>query len=94
MGRGVTSDPPTDKTTPVGSASSQDHGRSNMRGWGGGGQSISRPRGVQEKVSAQPPCQEGDLPSRSMPSVPPPAAPEGTQPQWGGRPRSALHDPV
>ena len=30
-----------------------------------------------------------------MPSVPPPpAAPEGTQPQWGGWPRSALHDPT
>ena len=29
-----------------------------------------------------------------MPSVPPPAAPEGTQPQHGGQPRSALHDPM
>ena len=52
MGRGVTSNPPTDKTTPVGSASSQDHGRSNMRGRGGSGRSVSHPRGVQEKVSA------------------------------------------
>ena len=94
MGRGVTSDPPTDKTTPVGGTYSQDHGRSNTRGWGGGGQSISHPRGVQEKARAQPPHQEDDLPSGSTPSVPPPAAPEGTQPQRGGRPRSALHDPT
>ena len=36
-GRGVTSDAPTDKTTPTGSASSQDCGRSNMKGWGGSG---------------------------------------------------------
>ena len=93
-GRGVASDPPTDKTTPVGGTSSQDHGRSNTRGQGGGGQSVSHPRGMQEKVSAQPPCQEGDLPSRLTPSVPPPPAPEGTQPQWEGRPRSTLHDPA
>ena len=53
MGRGVASDPPTNKTTPVGSTSSQDHGRSNMRGWGGGGRSVSHPRGVQEKASVQ-----------------------------------------
>ena len=93
-GRGVTSDPPTDKTAPVGGASPQDHGRSNMRGWGGGSQSISHPRGMQDKASAQPPCQEGDLPSGSMPSVPPPPAPERTQPQQGGQPRSALCDPA
>ena len=43
-------------------------------------------------VSAQPPCQEGDLPSRSMPSAP--LAPERTQPQRGGRTRSALRDPA
>ena len=49
---------------------------------------------MQEKVSAQPPHQEGDLPSRLMPSVPPPPAPEGIQPQQGGQPRSALHDPM
>ena len=42
----------------------------------------------------QPLYQEGDLPSRSVPSFPPPAAPEGTQPQWGGWPRSTLHNPV
>ena len=94
MGRGVTADAPTDKTAPVGSMCVQDHGRSSMRGWGGGGQSVSHPRGVQKKASAQPPCQEGNLPSRSTPCVPPPPAPEGTQPQWGGRPRSALHDPA
>ena len=29
-----------------------------------------------------------------MPSVPPPAAPEGMQPQYGGRPRFTLHDPA
>ena len=86
-GRGVISDPPTDKTAPMGGASSQDRGRSNTR-------SISCPRGVQEKASAQPPHQEGDLPSGLMPSVPPPPAPEGTQPQWGGWRRSALHDPT
>ena len=45
-------------------------------------------------MSVQPPHQEGDLPSGSMPSVPPPAAPEGTQPQHRGWPRSALRDPV
>ena len=96
MGRGVTSDPPppTDKTAPMGGTSLQDRGRSNTRGWGGGGQSVSHPRGVQEKASTQLPHQEGNLPSRSMPSVPPPAALEGTQPQRGGRPRSALHDPA
>ena len=49
---------------------------------------------MQEKASVQPPHQEGDLPSRSMPSVPPPAAPEGTQSQWGGWPRSALRNPA
>ena len=93
-GRGVASDHSADKTTPGGSASSQDRGRPTTRGWGDGGQSISHPRGAQGKASAQPPHQEGDLPSRSMPSVPPPAAPEGTQPQHGGWPRSALRDPA
>ena len=43
----------------------------------------------------QPPCQEGVLPSGSMPSAPPPSpAPERTQPQWGGQTRSTLHDPT
>ena len=92
-GRGVISDTPTDKTTPVGGTSSQDCRRPTMRGWGDGGRSISRPRGIPGKASVRPPRQEGDLPSRSMPSVPPPA-PERTQPQRGGQPRSALHDPA
>ena len=35
-GRGVASNTPTDKTTPMGSASSQDRRRSNTRGWEGG----------------------------------------------------------
>ena len=73
-GRGVTSDVPTDKTAPVGGAGSQDHGRSNTRGRGGSSRSVSHPRGVQEKASAQLPHQEGDLPSGSTPSAPPPAA--------------------
>ena len=93
-GRGIACNLPTDKTAPVGGASSQDHGRSSTRGRGGGGRSISHPRGVQEKGSTQPPHQEGDLPSRSMPSAPPPPAPEVTQPQWGGRPRSTLCNSV
>ena len=93
-GRGVTADAPTDKTTPVFGASPQDRGRSNMRGWGGSSRSVSCPRGMQEKASAQPLCQEGDLPSRSIPSVPPPLAPEGTQPQQEGRRRSTLRDPA
>ena len=72
-----------------------DHGRPSTRGWGGSSQSVSHPKGILGKVSVQLPCQEGDLPSGSMPSVPPPPpAPERTQPQWGGHPRSALHDPV
>ena len=93
-GRGVASDSPANKTAPVGSVSSQDCGRSDMRGRGGGGRSVSRPRGVQEKASVQLPHQEGDLPSGLTPSIPQPPTPEGTQPRQGGRPRSALHDPV
>ena len=69
MGRGVSADAPTDKTTPVGDA--PDHGRPSTRGQGGGGRSVSCPRGVPGKASAQPPIQEGDLPSGSTPSVPP-----------------------
>ena len=81
--RGVASDPSTDKTAPAGSASSQDCGRPTTRGWGDGGQSVSHPRGggCRRRLSVQPPCQEGNFPSGSMPSVPPPAAPERTQPQ-------------
>ena len=93
-GRGVASDPSTDKTAPVGGASSQDRGRPTTRGQGDDGQSVSHPRGAQGKVSVQPLHQEGDLPSGPMPSVPPPAAPEGTQPQHGGQPRSTLHNPA
>ena len=93
-GRGVASNTSTDKTTPAGSASSQDHGRPTTRGWGGGGLIHQSPQGVQKKASVQLPCQEGDLPSTSMPSVLPPVAPKETQPQHGGQPRTALHDPV
>ena len=89
-GRGVASDPSADKTTPTGGTSSQDCGRPTTRGRGDSSQSISCPRGAQGKASVQPPCQGVDLSSRSMPSVSPPAAPEGTQPQHGGWPRSAL----
>ena len=93
VGRGVTADAPTDKTAPVGDI--PDHGKPSMRGQGGGSQSISCPRGIPGKASVQPLHQEGDLPSGSMPSVPPPPpAPERTQPQQGGRPRSTLHDPA
>ena len=92
-GRGVAADAPTDKTAPVGDV--PDCRRPSTRGWGGGSQSISHPRGIPGKASAQPPCQEGDLPSGSRPSVPPPPpAPERTQPQRGGQPRSALRDPM
>ena len=95
MGRGVTADTPTDKTTPVGDI--PDHRRPSTRGRGGGSQSVSCPRGVPGKTSAQPLCQEGDLPSGLTPSVPPPLpppAPQRTQPWWGGQPRSALRNPV
>ena len=92
--RGVMFDPSADKTAPTGSPSSQDCRRPTTRGWGDSGQSISCPRGVQEKVSVQPPHQEGDLPSGSMPSVPPPAAPERTPPQQGGWPKTSHCDPA
>ena len=94
MGRGVIADTPTDKTTPMGGAM-QDHGRPTARGQGHGSRSVSHPRDVPGKTSAQPLHQEGDLPSGLMPSAPlPPPAPERTQPQRGGWPRSALHDPT
>ena len=93
-GRGVAFDPSAEKTAPASGPSSQDHGRPTTRGWGDSGRSISHPRGVQEKVSVQPPHQEGDLPSGSMPSVPPPAAPERTQPQQGGQPKTSHCDPT
>ena len=92
--RGVTFNPSIDKTAPVGGPSSQDHRRPITRGWGDGGQSVSCPRGVQEKMSIQPLHQEGDLPSGSTPNVPPPTAPERTLPQLGGRPRTSHRDPT
>ena len=94
MGRGVVADTPADKTTPMGGAT-QDCGRPTTRGRGHGSRSVSRPRGTPGTAGAQPPRQEGDLPSRSMPSAPPPPpAPERTQPQRGGWTRSALRDPT
>ena len=92
--RGVTFDPSADKTAPAGGPSSQDHGRPTTRGRGDSGRSVSRPKGVQEKTSMPPPHQEGDLPSGSTPSVPPPMAPERTPPQPGGRPRTSHCDPA
>ena len=94
MGRGVTSDSCIDKAAPAGGQGSQDCGRPTTRGWGDSGRSVSHPRVVQEKVSVQPPCQEGDLPSGSMPSVPPPAAPERTLPQQGGWPKTSHCNPA
>ena len=91
-GRGVTFDSPLDKTSPTPGPSLQDCGRPTTRGWGDGGRSVGCPRGVQEKVSVQPPHQEGNLPSRSTPSVPPPAVPERTPSQPGGWPRTSHHD--
>ena len=70
-GRGVTADAPIDKTAPVGDA--QDRGRPSMRGHGDGSRSVSRPRGTPGKASAQPPCQEGNVPSALTHSLPPPA---------------------
>ena len=93
-GRGVIADTPTDKTTPM-DVATQDHGRPTARGRGHGSQSVSHPRGVPGMASVQPPCWEGDLPSRSTPSAPPPPPPpERTQPQRGGWTRSTLHDPM
>ena len=93
-GRGVVFDPSTEKTAPASSPSSRDHGRPTTRGQGDSGRSISHPRGVQEKASVQLPHQEDDLTSRSMPSVPPPEAPERTPSQQGGQPKTSLHDPM
>ena len=73
----------------------QDCRRPTMRGRGHCSQSISHPRGVPGMASVQPPCQEGNLPSGSMPSAPPPPpVPQRTQPQQGGQTRSTLRDPV
>ena len=40
------------------------------------------------------PHQEGDLPSRVPPNVPPATAPKSTLPHWGGRARTSPCDPV
>ena len=92
--RGVTFNSSIDKTAPAGSQSSEDHSRQRIRGRGDGGQSASRPRGVQEKTSGQMPCQEGDSPSGATPNVPPTTAPESTSPQWGGQARTSPRDPA
>ena len=93
-GRGVTFNSPIDKTAPTGGQSSEDCGRPITRGRGDSGQSASHPRGVQEKTSRQMPHQEGDLPSRVTPNVPPTTAPESTLPQQGGWARTLPHDPA
>ena len=98
-GRGVTFDSSFNKAAPAGGQSTKDHGRQRTRGWGGSGQSASHPRGVQEKssiqkTSRQTPHQEGDLPSRVPPNIPPTTAPESTLPQQGSRVRTLPRDPV
>ena len=70
-GRGVASNPSTDKTAPTGGASSQDCRRPTTTGQGDGGRSISHPRGIQGNAKVQLPHQEGNMPSRSMPGIPP-----------------------
>ena len=91
--RGVTYDSPVDKTSPTPSQSSEDHGRQRTREWGDDGRSTSYST-VQEKTGRQLPCQEGDLPSRATPNVPPTTTPEGTLPQLGGWPRTLPRDPT
>ena len=93
-GRGVTFDSSINKTAPAGSQSSKDCRRQGTRGWGDGGQSASHPREVQEKTSRQTPHQEGDLPSRATPNIPPTTAPESTPPQWGSQARTFPRDPT
>ena len=61
---------------------------------GDGGQSVSRPRGVQEKAGRQTPCQEGDLPSVETQNVPPARAPGSTLPQRGSGARTLPCDPA
>ena len=93
-GWGAVADTPADKTTPTG-GTTQDRRRPVARGQGHGSCSISHPRGAPEMASVQRQHQEGNLPSRSMPSgrsLPP--APERTQPQQRGGKRSALRDPA
>ena len=93
-GRGVTFNSPMDKISPAGGQTSEDCRRQKTRGWGDGGQSVSHPRGVQEKTSRQTPCQECDLPSGATPNVHPTTTPEGTPPRPGGWPRTLPHDPA
>ena len=93
MGSGPMGSDATHVST-AGSQSLEDHGRQRTRGQGDSGQSVSHPRGVQEKTSRQTPHQEGDLPSRATPNVPPTTAPESTPPQLGGRARTLPHDPT
>ena len=92
-GRGVTFNSPMDKTSPTPDQSSEDCGRQRTREQGGEGRSASHP-GVQEKTGRQPPHQEGDLPSRATPNVPPTTTPEGTLSQLGGQPRTLPCDPA
>ena len=94
-GRGVTFDSSTDKAAPAGGQSTKEHRRQRTRGRGDGGQSASRPRGVQEKmISRQTPRLEGDLPSGATPNIPQTTASEGTVPQWGSRVKTLPRDPV
>ena len=93
-GRGVTFNSSINKTAPAGGQSSKDCGRQRTRGQRDGGQSASHPRGVQEKTSRQTPCQEGNLPSRATPNIPPTTTPESTLPQWGGQARTSPRDPT
>ena len=98
MERGVAADIPAGKTTPMG-GTMQDCRRPAVRGQGPGSHSVSHPRGVPEVASVLQ-CQEGGLPSgsmpggRSLPPPPPPPAPERTQPQQRGRKRSSPQDPA
>ena len=92
MGRGVTSESCIDKTIPAGGQGSQDWGRQMTREHGDGGQSVSHPRGVQEKAGRQMPHREGDLPSKATQNIPPTTTPEGTLPQLGGGARTLPHD--
>ena len=93
-GRGVTFDSSIDKTAPTGGQSSEDRRRQRTRGRGDSGRSASHPRGVREKTSRQTLRQEGDLPSRATPNIPPTTAPESTPPQRGSWARTFPHDPT
>ena len=97
--RGVTFDSSADKAAPTSGQGTEAHGRQSTRGREDSSRSTSRSRGVQEKssvqkTSGQMPHQEGHLPSRAPPNVPPATAPESTLPQQGGHVRTSPHDPV